>query len=115
MRVPRTYLVPIRKRIPAPGSVLVDLADDGNDGKDGDDARTTTVTTFVRLTKAQMAKGRMRAWTERRARKKALAHPVPASQSCPRCRSCVRAGPDACPSCAAPLVAVVSDAACDLP
>lgn len=111
-RVPRTYLVPIRKRIPAPGSVLADLADDG-DG--GDDARTTTVTTFARLTKAQMAKGRMRAWTERRARKKALAQPVPASQSCPRCRSCVRAGPDVCPSCAAPLVAVVSDAARDPP
>lgn len=115
MRVPRTYLVPIRKRIAAPGSVLAGLGDDGNDGNDGDDARTTTVTTFVRLTKAQMAKGRMRAWAERRARKKALAHPVPASQSCPRCRSCVRAGPDACPSCAAPLVTIVADAARDPP
>ncbi|QBZ81017.1 Exonuc VIII superfamily incomplete domain containing protein [Pandoravirus celtis] len=57
-----------------------------------------------------MAKGRMRAWTERRARQKALAQPVPASQACPRCKACVRAGPDACPSCAAPLIAIVSDA-----
>ncbi|AVK74833.1 hypothetical protein pqer_cds_411 [Pandoravirus quercus] len=113
-RVPRTYLVPITKRIPAPGAVLAGLDRDGNDGdaRDDrdDDARMTTVTTFARLTKAQMAKGRMRAWTERRARQKALAQPVPASQACPRCKACVRAGPDACPSCAAPLIAIVSDA-----
>ncbi|AGO84143.1 hypothetical protein psal_cds_420 [Pandoravirus salinus] len=119
-RVPRTYLVPITKRIRAPGVVLaaLDRRDNGasaRDDDDGDDQHTTTVTTFARLTKAQMAKGRMRAWTERRARQKALAHPVPASQSCPRCKACVRAGPDACPSCAAPLVAVVSDAIYRLP
>lgn len=106
--VPRTYLVPIVKRIPNPAAVLADLGMDVGD----EDARsgTASVTTFVRLTKAQMSKGRRRAWAERRARQKALARPVPASQSCARCKACVRGAVDVCPSCDASLIAVASDA-----
>nr|UDO47592.1 hypothetical protein [Pandoravirus massiliensis] len=115
--VPRTYLVPIRKRVASPAAVLALFeARDGVDDRanqhgqeDVDcDAATTTVVTFVRLTKAQMARGRQRAWEERCARRRARSKPpVPASQTCDRCKATVYGAADTCPPCGATLAHVV--------
>lgn len=123
--VPRTYLVPIRKRVATPAAVLASLgvyggADvrggGGGHGEQeesehcgGDSDATTTVVTFVRLTKAQMARGRQRAWEERCAQRRARSQqPVPASQTCGQCNATVYGAVDACPSCGVALVHIVA-------
>lgn len=121
--VPRTYLVPIRKRVPNPAAVLASLgvyADAGtrgdrraeqeeNEQRDAECGETTTVVTFARLTKAQMARGRQRAWEERCARRRERSRqPVPASQTCSACRAVVYGAVDTCPPCGAALVHVVA-------
>ncbi|WBR14500.1 hypothetical protein pkur_cds_325 [Pandoravirus kuranda] len=118
---PRTYLVPIRKRVASPAAVLASLGIcDGSGARS--DHRTeqenercdavecdTTVVTFVRLTKAQMARGRQRAWEERCARRRERSRqPVPASQICGECGAVVHGAVDACPPCGAALVHVVA-------
>ncbi|AVK77020.1 hypothetical protein pmac_cds_332 [Pandoravirus macleodensis] len=125
--VPRTYLVPIRKRVATPAAVLASLgvygnanargaghAEQENEHYDADSDATTTVVTFVRLTKAQMARGRRRAWEERCARRRARSQqPVPASQACGQCNATVYGAVDMCPSCGAALVHIVAAVAAD--